>query len=274
MTLIDAGRSYIDQLGLALVAADDRKRPLPRFFPHGVKSATRDLALLERALRYPGATLAARVGHAHFVLDVDVRHRGLEQLERLEQGLGQLPTTWRAVTPSGGLHVWFRGVDFPTRGRIGSGIEILRGDRLVTLAPSQLGGGRYRWLHHPLETTLAEAPLWVLDLARLPSLSSPPRNSCTVPIEERERRARAYAQRVPGAISGAGGHAHTIRLAVTLVRGFELDADRALAVLSDWNRTCSPKWSTRELHHKIKSAMKDGRMPWGFLLGGSGRRVA
>lgn len=266
--MLTAAQAYIDKLGFALVVADSRKRPLTRFFPQGVKSATRDPAVIEQALRScRGATLAARVGPAHLVLDVDVRHGGIEQLDRLEQGLGHLPCTWRAVTPSGGLHFWFRGVDFPTRGRIGGGIEVLRGNRLITLSPSQRAGGRYRWLNNPLETTLAEAPLWLLDLARQPKLESTPRHDCPVAIEERERRARAYAQRVPGAISGSGGHSHTLKLAVVLVRGFELDADRALAVLSEWNRTCSPAWSARDLRHKIKSAAKDGRMPWGFLLG-------
>ena len=115
-----------------------KEAPADQVFPNGVCSTTRDVSLMGRALRScRGATLADRVGPAHPVLDVDVRHGGIGQLERLERGL---PCTWRAVTPTGGLHVWFRGVDFPTRRRIGGGIEVLRGNRLLTLSPSQRAG--------------------------------------------------------------------------------------------------------------------------------------
>lgn len=67
-------------------------------------------------------------------------------------------------------------------------------------------------------------------------------------------RARAYAAKVPGAVSGQGGHSATYDLARVLVHDFALPRAEALAILSGWNATCSPPWSQRELEHKIDEA--------------------
>jgi hypothetical protein len=67
-------------------------------------------------------------------------------------------------------------------------------------------------------------------------------------------RARAYASKVPGAVSGQGGHSVTYDLARVLVHDFALPRAEALAILNDWNATCSPPWSQRELEHKVDEA--------------------
>jgi hypothetical protein len=41
-----------------------------------------------------------------------------------------------------------------------------------------------------------------------------------------------------------------------LVQGFSLDPSEALILLSEWNRTCEPPWSEKELLHKVESAAK------------------
>jgi hypothetical protein len=69
-------------------------------------------------------------------------------------------------------------------------------------------------------------------------------------------RARRYMARVPGAVSGDRGHNVTFRAACVLVCGFGLEAHKALRVISEWNQTCQPPWSERELWHKVTDAEK------------------
>jgi hypothetical protein len=45
------------------------------------------------------------------------------------------------------------------------------------------------------------------------------------------------------------------------VRGFDLDDQEALDVLTDWNNQCAPPWSDRELLHKIQDARTKGQSP-------------
>jgi len=66
--------------------------------------------------------------------------------------------------------------------------------------------------------------------------------------------ARKYVSRIEGAISGAGGHNKTYRVASLLVEGFGLTDDQAFGVMQGWNTSCKPEWSERDLRHKIESA--------------------
>ncbi|MGD9855847.1 MAG: hypothetical protein AB7U20_12955 [Planctomycetaceae bacterium] len=75
------------------------------------------------------------------------------------------------------------------------------------------------------------------------------------PAGDVERRALAYLDKLPPAISGNGGHATTYAAATVLVHGFEIDPDRALALLLDhYNPRCEPPWTEKELQHKVASA--------------------
>jgi hypothetical protein len=69
-------------------------------------------------------------------------------------------------------------------------------------------------------------------------------------------RARKYVGRIRGAVSGSSGHNVTFSVACRLIKGFELTADQAFDVISEWNGTCDPPWSEHELRHKIESAGK------------------
>jgi len=78
-------------------------------------------------------------------------------------------------------------------------------------------------------------------------------------------RARSYLATVEPAVSGQSGHNVTFRAACSLVLGFALDRETALALLAEWNQRCEPPWSNHELEHKIDSALQqDG--PRGHLL--------
>ena len=73
------------------------------------------------------------------------------------------------------------------------------------------------------------------------------------------QRARAYVAKCPGAISGSGGHAITFALAQKLVLGFALADDDAFALMCEWNQTCKPAWSERDLRRKIEQAGTAGK---------------
>lgn len=83
-----------------------------------------------------------------------------------------------------------------------------------------------------------------------------------------ERRAIAYIDAYPPAISGQGGHSTTLPLVQALVRGFQLPDETAFRLLvAHYNPRCEPPWSEAELWHKIKSAREHpcGK-PRGWLL--------
>jgi len=85
------------------------------------------------------------------------------------------------------------------------------------------------------------------------------------------QRAAAWLSRVPPAVSGQNGHSTTYTAAVGLVHGFGLSETDALSLLSDWNRSCQPPWSDRDLIHKIRdAASKPHDKPAGHLLHASG----
>ncbi|MFV0444089.1 MAG: bifunctional DNA primase/polymerase, partial [Planctomycetaceae bacterium] len=103
-----------------------------------------------------------------------------------------------------------------------------------------------------------------------PVVPAPPksvRRADLTPAEV-ERRAVAYLDKLPSAISGQGGHAVTYTAATALVHGFEIDPDRALGILLDhYNPRCEPPWSEKELLHKCAdAATKPHNYPRGWLL--------
>lgn len=73
-------------------------------------------------------------------------------------------------------------------------------------------------------------------------------------------RATRYLNAAGPAISGSGGHTHTLMCARALVRGFNFSDSQALGLLETWNEGNQEKWSTKELEHKIASARK-GKVP-------------
>ena len=78
-------------------------------------------------------------------------------------------------------------------------------------------------------------------------------------------RARKYLQKMGPAVSGAGGHTHTLLCAKALVKGFDMGAGEALSMLHQWNAGNAERWTEGELLHKINSA-KNGPGDSGYLL--------
>lgn len=86
-------------------------------------------------------------------------------------------------------------------------------------------------------------------------------------------RAARYLQKMGPAVSGAGGHTHTLLCARALVRGFLLSPSEALGILENWNQGNAEKWSAHELEHKLRSAV-NGPGEDGYLLRESDRSAS
>lgn len=82
-------------------------------------------------------------------------------------------------------------------------------------------------------------------------------------------RARRWLLSVPPAVSGSGGHAHTYYVANRIIHGFGLGANDAIGLLAEWNRTCLPPWTQRELNHKVEQAIQrasEYSLPIGHMM--------
>lgn len=81
------------------------------------------------------------------------------------------------------------------------------------------------------------------------------------------RRARAYLNSIPGAVSGSGGHSQTYAAATAMVHGFALDPAVAFDLLMrEFNPRCVPPWSEAEMRHKVEDAAnKPHERPRGWL---------
>jgi len=69
-------------------------------------------------------------------------------------------------------------------------------------------------------------------------------------------RARKYIAKLPGAVSGQGGHNAAFHVACVLILGFGLNKNAAIELFREYNQLCQPPWSDREVLHKIDSASK------------------
>lgn len=67
------------------------------------------------------------------------------------------------------------------------------------------------------------------------------------------RRVRAYLAAMPAAVSGQGGHNSAFAAACTIVANVSSESQQEM-LMSEFNDRCVPKWSARELSHKLKSA--------------------
>jgi hypothetical protein len=90
-------------------------------------------------------------------------------------------------------------------------------------------------------------------------------------VSLRERIER-YIDACPEASSGQQGHNTTFKVAIALIRGFDLSEVKALDFLRRYNQRCKPRRSGRELKHKLADAARlrahEGQTlkPRGYLL--------
>jgi hypothetical protein len=79
-------------------------------------------------------------------------------------------------------------------------------------------------------------------------------------------RARKYIAKMPASVSGDRGHDRCWDVALALVRGFALPQADAYELMLEFSGRCRPPWSAKEIHHKMRAARDNGRVPNGYLL--------
>lgn len=122
------------------------------------------------------------------VLDVDVRNGGIQTLNSLIAKHGPIPTTVRALSGSGGPHIYFQhpgDVEY-AKVLLGPGAELLCDGQQVLLPPSQNMSGAYTWIVPPDESEIAPLPDWIRALMR-PKAAESERPAASVPGVEPTR---------------------------------------------------------------------------------------
>jgi hypothetical protein len=148
------------------------------FVGNGFKSATTDPQQVEQWWEtFPNALVGVPTGEVtgFFVLDIDERddYSGSQTLTELEQDHGNLPDTLEAYTPSGGRHLYFKNVSDLgcSTSRVGKGLDIRAAGGYVIAPGSVMSDGTdYQWINKKI--TIAEAPEWLVQLARKPQKQS------------------------------------------------------------------------------------------------------
>jgi hypothetical protein len=125
----------------------------------------------------------------------------------------------------------------------------------VVYPPSVIDGWTYKFAGEPV--AMARLPLIRPELIPIAGERAKPI------VDEHLRRvyrAKLWIQKVPGAISGQGGHNATFRVASQLVQRFGLSPAEAMPLLLQWNDTCKPPWSFNQLSKKLNDARQSGEM--------------
>jgi hypothetical protein len=153
-----------------------------------------------------------------------------------------------------GVHFYFRlgGADVRNSQKKDGYPYDVRGEGGYVVYPdSQIDGWTYKFVkdHGPVEIIR-------LPLIR-PELIPPSAEKATPIVDEhmhRIYRARQWIRKVPGAVSGQGGNKATYRVACHLMQRFGLSATEAMPLFLEWNDTCKPPWSFRDLNRKLTDA--------------------
>lgn len=260
MSSLDIALSLAGQ-GWAVFPIGKNKRPIVDAWDAVASNDADKVATLFRP--YPTCAVGIVCGRVSglFVVDVDSADPSHPIHERMDP-------TLTVQTPSGGFHYYYQmpegtedddvlrntqkakeclgHLDVDTRG-IGG---------YVVGPGSTTAGGTYEIL---CDVEPAPIPTWVLEAMRAYKRPKAPARqvlpSSVFDPSRRMERARAYVARMPGAISGSGGHSAAMRVARACATGFGLSEAEIVDVMGEWSQRCLPPWSQKELLHKAKEAV-------------------
>lgn len=230
----------------------DGKRPLVKKWE---KEATTDTAKIEAWWEaWPDANYGIACGPSGlFVVDVDVKKgkRGTDTLADLELE-GLCPPTFEVETPSGGWHLYYRGVGPNSSEKLGPGIDT-RGQGGYVVGPGARINGKSYTIRENRE--IADAlPELIARCASTVERSEGQSTEVDLDNQDSIRRAADFLQRTSPAIEGHGGDNHTYKTAC-VVRDFGISQDTCLDLMAEhFNPRCKPPWPADELGGKVANA--------------------
>lgn len=281
--MLDAALAYARR-GWAVFPCARSKTPMERGEGKGVLLATtKEQTITAWWTRWPNALIGIGAGASQLVIvDVDTKKGdGWATLAEVQRELGTLPSTYRVRTPSvrddgepaeqPGAHLYYlapEGVEIrPSAGKVAPYVDVRAGNSYV-IAPPSAG---YVVIY---DAAIAELPAAWIERLRMPERveHDDTNNPCGGKgysygtADQIERRAIAYVEKKPPAISGSGGHLATFEVAAALGRGFALPEHDVFRILRDhYNPRCQPPWRESDLRHKAADGVKADR-DLGYLL--------
>lgn len=226
---------YVEKFGLSVIPIGQDKKPCIKWGEYQCRRAT-----IEEIISWPSkANIAVVTGAISNLVIVDC-----ESPEDAKWFWNTKGKTETSVKTKRGYHLYFRhpGGHVPNAQKVDGKYDVRGDGGYALLPPSEHSEGEYSW-HKPFCGT---ANLPVFDMAWRPIVSrSFDDKKFTDGIK--------YISHIR-AISGSGGHADTYRAACVLKESGLSEAE-ALLALQEWNETnADPKWTSRELLHKISGA--------------------
>ena len=208
-------------------------------------------------------------GDGIFVIDVDVKNgkAGAASLKALK-ARGLETKTLTAVTPSGGMHLFYRHpAGAPPRNSVEAlapGIDV-RGYHGYVAAPgSSIGDKSWRWHNEGAE--ILDAPEWLLDDCGK-HIEKGEKVEAVVDLDADAAIARAaewLRDSAPVAVANAGGNATTYQVACR-VMDFGVSELAAVDVMSEWNVfKAEPPWSHSDLALIVHNAAAYRTSPIGI----------
>src|SRR6266545_645112 len=159
----------------------------------GLHATTDPHVTAARWARHPQANIGIRTGLTAglVVIDLDQPDGPRAWMALVQAHEPREPVTLRALTPRGGVHLYFQhpeDISEPIRnsaGKLGPGIDVRGEGGLVVAPPSQVaGGGRYWWDGPASEP--GPLPAWLLELVQPAPGSRPPGRPATLsPVADR-----------------------------------------------------------------------------------------
>lgn len=221
------------------------KRP-HRLAARGVHSATGDAAEISEIWRQaPDAGIAVSCLESGLVvLDIDPRNGGLLTLERLESTYGPITSDVQAITPGGGLHLFFSATGLVGRlpGTLGPGIDV-KARGYVCVEPSLHPTGRqYVWEAscNPLESA-RPSPLPALFNDYVAPHAGPAPDSVHAPVSVNEQ---TWTD-IYSALRNIPSDDRDTWLRVGMALHSTGDTERAYAIWGEWSQR-SPKYDPRD----------------------------
>ncbi|MEP3232001.1 MAG: bifunctional DNA primase/polymerase [Hyphomicrobiales bacterium] len=166
-----AAQELVDAFGWSVFLLVNRKPPLGREKYGSRWGCSNNLDEINR--RFNRVNNCNGVGIATgesglLVLDVDTKtahvNDGFGPIAELEIVYGRLADTVTSRSPSGGVHLYFKGVKgiASSASKVALGLDICARGGFVVAPPSNHGQGHYEWLSSPFDQEIAEAPHWLI----------------------------------------------------------------------------------------------------------------